>query len=71
MEEDPCRGVVHCFVWSYPYLLFLLFGIQLSLHPITFLMFFILAPQNDKQCILAMQLGKADLHLCDTCEHSR
>ena len=41
MEEDLCRGgcILHCYVRSS--LVFLLFAVLVSLHPATFLMFFI------------------------------
>jgi len=37
-----CREarIHNCFVWSYPFLVSLLFGVPLSLHLVTFLMFF-------------------------------
>ena len=42
MEKDLCRGVVYFTVLcDHPYLVSLLFAVLVSLHPATFLMFFI------------------------------
>ena len=43
MEKGPCRGVVYLTVLcDHPYLVSLLFAVLLSLHLVTFLMFFLL-----------------------------
>ena len=42
MEKDLCRGVVYFTVLcDHPYLVSFLFAVLVSLHPATFLMFFI------------------------------
>ena len=42
MEKDLCKGVVYFTVLcDHPYLVSLLFAVLVSLHPATFLMFFI------------------------------
>ena len=41
MEKDPCRGLYTWLFYDHPYLVSLLFAVLISLHLVTFLMFFI------------------------------